>query len=147
MAHPVEVVPYSAQLRRLRNRLAALAVRMTKVDDAERQLLQREAEWCAVRTRHYEALQSPLLPKPVADPPVAKPERKLTVRRQGWRRPNPASRRKSCLRKHAFSQDRALRQAKRRRDETGLPIYAYPCRFCSEWHIGKPSRDRIAAGA
>jgi hypothetical protein len=50
------------------------------------------------------------------------------------------TRERACTRKHAFTQDRAVRLANKRRQETGEGIWAYPCLFCGLWHLGHPSR-------
>lgn len=54
-----------------------------------------------------------------------------------------AHRWQSCTRKHAFTQDKAVRLAANRRERTGEAIYAYPCEFCDQWHIGHAPTRRL----
>lgn len=72
--------------------------------------------------------------------------RRLNAREHHARRMGRLSRRHVCKRKHRFSQDRAIRLARKRSEETGTSITAYPCGFCEGWHIGHtPGSRRPAA--
>lgn len=44
--------------------------------------------------------------------------------------------RKNHCSKHGYTQAKAIRMAHRAQERTGEKIYAYPCIFCDDWHIG-----------